>query len=77
MKTMYEAQYLCREVIAELEFLEQGGHKDGGEEENDTPEEDIRNIGSMRATGAANKLPLLLYTVLQQQVKDRYSLSYD
>lgn len=77
MKTMYDALYLCRKVIAELELLEQGGHEDGGKEENDTPEEDIRNIGSMRATGTPNKLPLLFNTVLQQQVKDSYSLSYD
>lgn len=60
--------YLCRKVIAELEFLEEGGHEDGGKEENDTPEEDVRNVGTMGATGAAHKLPTLFNTILQQQV---------
>lgn len=61
---MEDAQYLCREVIAELELLKEGGHEDGRKKEEDTPEEDVRNIGSMRATGAAHKLALLFNTGL-------------
>lgn len=63
--------YLCWKVIAELEVLEEGGHDDGGEEENDTPEEDVRNIGPLGAAGAAHKLPAVLNTVLKQQVEVR------
>lgn len=77
MKTAHDAQYLRGKVIAELELLEEGGHEDGRKEEDDTPEEDIRNIGSVRATCTAHKLPLLFNTVLQQQVKDSYLLSCD
>lgn len=61
---MGAALYLRGKVIAELELLEECGHEDGGEEENDTPEEDIRNVRSVRATGASHKLPLLFNTVL-------------
>lgn len=63
--------YLCGKVIAELELLEEGGHDDGGEEEDDTPEEDVGNVGSMRAAGAAHKLPTFFDTSLQ--VENTYS----
>lgn len=61
--------YLCGKVIAELELFEEGRHEDSGEKEYDTPEEDIRNVGSMWATCTAHKLALLFNTVLQQQVE--------
>lgn len=67
---MCEELYLCGKVIAELELLEEGGHEDGGKEKNDTPEEDIRDVGSMRTAGAAHKLPSLFNTVLQQQIEE-------
>ncbi len=73
MRSNVVIMYLCGKVIAELELLEEGGHEDGGKEENDTPEEDIRNVGSIRATGAAHKLPSVFNTVLQQQVEGSYS----
>ncbi len=57
--------YLCGKVIAELELLKEGGHEDGGKEENDTPEEDVRNVGSFRTARAAHKLPTLFNTILQ------------
>ena len=65
--------YLSGKVIAELEVLEEGGHDDGGEEENDTPEEDVGNVGPLGAAGAAHKLPTVLNTVLKQQVEGRRS----
>lgn len=75
---MYKELYLCGKVIAELEVLEEGGHDDGGKEEDDTPEEDIRNVGSMRAAGAAHELPSLFNAILHQQVEGRYLyLSHD
>lgn len=64
---VYEKQYLCREIITELELLEKGRHDDRGKKKYDTPEEDIRNIGAFRATSTANKLPMLFNTILQQQ----------
>lgn len=60
-------KYLCGKIIAELELLEESRHEDSGKKENDTPEEDIRDVGSLGATGAAHKLPTLLNTVLEQQ----------
>lgn len=72
--TAYEELYLCRKVVTELEFLEEGRHDDGGEEENDTPEEDIRNVRPFGATGAAHKLPALLNTILQHQVEGNQSI---
>lgn len=75
---MYEEQYLCRKVITELEILEEGWHDDSGEEENNTPEEDIRNKWSKRAAGAAHKLPALFNAILQYQVEGSYLyLTYD
>lgn len=63
---MYTGQYLGGKVVAELEILEEGGHEHGGEEENDTPEEDIGNVGPVGAAGAAYKLSALLDAVLQR-----------
>lgn len=71
MMMVYDAQYLSRKVIAELELLEESRHEDCRKEENHTPEENIRDVGSMRATGAAHKLSLLFNTVLQQQEEGR------
>jgi len=77
LMTVEKAKYLCGKVIAELELLEECRHKDSGEEENDTPEENIRDVGSMRATGAAHKLASFFNTVLQQRAGENYSdLSY-
>lgn len=50
--------YLCGEVAACLELLEEGGHEDGGEEEDHAPEEDIGDVGSVVTTGGALKLPV-------------------
>lgn len=63
---MNVAQYLCGKIIAELELLEEGRQEHSTKEENDTPEENIGNVWSMRAAGAAHKLPLLFNTVLQR-----------
>lgn len=63
----FNTQYLSGKVTAELELLEEGRHDDSREEENDTPEEDIRNVGTMRAAGAAHKFSLVFNTVLQQE----------
>lgn len=60
-----DAQYLCGKVIAELELLEESRQEHSAEEKNDTPEENIGNIGSMRATSTAHKFPFLFNTVLQ------------
>lgn len=70
--TMYQEQYLCRKVITEFEILKEGRHDDGGKEENDTPEEDIRNVGSMRAAGAAHKLPALFNTILKYEIDSSF-----
>lgn len=75
---MNDAQYLCGKVIAELELLEEGRHQDSRKEEKDTPEENIRNIRSMRTAGAAHKLPSLFNTVLQSNRRKSHSnISYD
>lgn len=68
------ALYLCGKVIAELELFEEGRHEDGGKKEDDTPEENIGNIRSMRATGTAHKLALLFNTVLQKKKKKKAAL---
>lgn len=72
----YDAKYLRGEVIGELELFEEGRHEDGREEENDTPEENIGDVGSMRTTGTAHKLPLLFNAVLQRQAEGRAIQSY-
>lgn len=46
------------EVAARLELLEEGGHEDGGEEQDHTPEEDVWDVGAMGAAGAALELPV-------------------
>lgn len=46
------------EVAARLELLEEGGHEDGGEEEDHAPEEDVWDVGAVGAAGAAHKLPV-------------------
>lgn len=56
--------YLSGEVAASLELLEEGGHEDSGEEEDHAPEEDIGDVGAMRTTGAALKLPVQHLTLL-------------
>lgn len=61
------AQYLCGKIIAELELLEECRHDDCRKEENDTPEENIRNVRSVRAAGGAYKLPSLFNAVLQEK----------
>lgn len=63
--------YLCGKVVTELETLEKGRHDNRGEEKNDTPEEDIRDVGTIGATCAADKLPALFNTVLRHQVEVR------
>lgn len=50
--------YLGGEVAACLELLQEGGHEDGGEEEDHAPEEDVGDVGAVGTTGAANKLPV-------------------
>lgn len=59
--------YLGRKVVAELEILEEGRHDDGGEKEDDAPEEDIRDIGPFGATSTANKLATFFDAVLQHR----------
>lgn len=61
---MKDCAYLGRKVVAELEFLEEGRHDDGGEEEDDAPEEDVRDKGPFGATSAADKLATLFNAVL-------------
>lgn len=56
--------YPCGEVVAEFELLQECRHEDGRKKEKDTPEEDVRDIWSMWATGTAHKLPSLLHAVL-------------
>lgn len=48
--------YFGGEVAACLELLEEGRHEDGGEEEDHTPEEHIRDVRAMGTTGGAFKL---------------------
>ncbi|TNN51005.1 hypothetical protein EYF80_038807 [Liparis tanakae] len=50
--------YLGGKVAARLELLEEGGHEDGGEEEDDAPEEDVGDVGAVGAAGAALELPV-------------------
>lgn len=57
--------YLGRKVVAELELLEEGRHDDGGEEEDDAPEEDVGDIGPFGAAGAADELATLFNAILQ------------
>lgn len=68
-------QYLCGKIIAELEVFQERRHEDSGKEENDTPEENIWNVGSMGAAGFAHKLPSVLNAALQHQIEGRVKLS--
>lgn len=61
--------YLCGKVITELEPLEKGRHDNRGKEKNDTPEEDVRDEGTVGTARAAHKLAALFNTVLQHQVE--------
>lgn len=63
----YLTVYLGGKVVAELEVLEEGRHDDGGEEENDAPEEDVGDVGPCGATGAADKLATLFNAILQHR----------
>lgn len=60
--------YLCGKVITELEPLEKGRHDNRGKEKNDTPEEDVRDVGALETASAADKLPTLFNTVLQNHL---------
>lgn len=59
--------YLGRKVVAELEILEEGRHDDGGEEEEDAPEEDIGDVGPFGAAGAADELATLFNAILRHR----------
>lgn len=60
--------YLCGKVITELEPLEKGRHDNRGKEKNDTPEEDVGDVGALGTARAADKLPTLFNTVLQNHL---------
>lgn len=47
---------LCGEVSLGLELFEEGGEEEGGEEEDDGPEEDVGDVGAVRAAGRTDKL---------------------
>lgn len=64
---MKDCVYLGGKVVAELEILEEGRHDDGGEEEEDAPEEDIGDVGSFGAAGAADELATLFYAILRHR----------
>lgn len=55
---MLSSIYLCGEVAACLELLEEGGHEDGGEEQDNAPKEHIRNVRAMGTTGGALELSM-------------------
>ncbi len=46
------------EVAARLELLEEGRQEDGGEEEDDAPEQDVGDVGAVGAAGTALELPM-------------------
>lgn len=50
--------HLGGEVSFGLELFEEGGQKEGSEEQNDRPEEDIWDEGTIIAAGQANELPV-------------------
>lgn len=60
--------YLCGKVITELEPLEKGRHDNRGKEKNDTPEEDVRDVGAVGTARTASKLPTLFNTILQNRL---------
>lgn len=71
---MMRGLYLSWEVSAGLEALEESRHGDGGEEENDGPEENIRDVGTMGTTGLPYKHTSLLYALLSK-VRGRYVIT--
>lgn len=60
-------RYLCGEVATGLELLKEAGQGEGGEEENDGPEENIGGVGSMVSTRRPQKLPLEVQALLAQK----------
>lgn len=58
--------HLGGEVALRLELLEEGGQEEGGEKEDDGPEENIRDVGPGMATGQALELPTQLLTHLEK-----------
>ncbi len=54
------------EVTASFELFKEGGHGNRGEEENDRPEEDVRNVWTVMTTASAQKLTPVLHTALRR-----------
>lgn len=55
------------EVSLRLELLEERGQEEGGEEENNGPEENVWNVGPMVAAAWTHKLPMKHVTHLQKK----------
>lgn len=55
---IFRGIYLCGEIAACLELLEEGRHEDGGEEEDHTPEEHVGDVGAVGTTGGALELSM-------------------
>lgn len=58
------ADYLCGEISTGFELFEEGGHEEGGEEEDRGPEENVWSVWTVVATRRPNKLSMQVYTLL-------------
>lgn len=56
--------YLSGEVTAGLELLQEGRHEDGGEEEDDAPEEHVWDEGAVGAAGAPFEVSVQHFALL-------------
>lgn len=61
--------HLSGEVAPGLELFEKRGQKKSGEEEDDGPEEDVRDVWTEVSTGRAHKDTAELYTLLKTRQK--------
>lgn len=59
--------HLSGEVAASFELLEEERHGDGGEEQDDGPEENIGDVGAVMTTCTALELAPELHTALKNR----------
>lgn len=61
------------EVAASFELLEEGRHGDGGEEQDDGPEENVWDVRAVMAACTALELAPELHTALQHKTHSIFS----
>lgn len=58
---------LSGEIALGLELLEEGREEESGEEENDGPEQHIRDVRAIMSTGRTHKLAMKILAILERE----------